>query len=67
MHPHAPGMAERNRLPQFVGCKVARAAAGIKAGKPQINSISAAENSGAKHFTVSRRGQNLQRAAHGIS
>ena len=53
---YAPRMAELHRLAQFVGGKVARGAAGVKAGKPQINSISAAENSSAEHLTVSCRG-----------
>ena len=52
----AARMAEGHSLPQFIGGKVARRAACIKARQPQINSISAAENSGAKHFTVTCRG-----------
>ena len=52
----AARMAEGHSLPQFIGGKVARRAACIKARQPQINSISAAENSGAKHLTVARRG-----------
>ena len=54
--PHAPGMAERDCLPQFFRGEIARRAAGVEAGKPQINSISAAEHSGAKHFAVARGG-----------
>ena len=56
MHLDAAGMAERHGLPQLVGGKVARRAARVKARQPQINSISAAENSGAKHLAVARRG-----------
>ena len=56
MHPYTPGMAEGDGLPQFLRRKVARRAAGIESGKPQINSISAAEHSGAKHFAVARGG-----------
>ena len=50
------GMAEGHGLAQLLRSKVARGAAGVKAGKPQINSISAAENSSAEHLTVSCRG-----------
>ena len=60
------GMAEGNGLLQLLRGEIARRAAGIKAGQPQINSISAAEHSGAKHLTVSRRGQDLG-AAHSSS
>ena len=67
MHPYPTGMAEGHSLLQFFGGEIARGAPGIESGKPQINSISAAEHSGAKHFAVARGGQNLQRAAHGIS
>ena len=59
VHPHPAGMAEGHGLAQLLRGKVARGAAGVEAGQPQINSISAAENSGAKHFAVTRRGQNL--------
>ena len=67
MHPHAARMAKGHGLAQFVRGKVARRAAGVKAAQPQINSISAAEHSGAKHFAVARGGQDLQRAAHSVS
>ena len=60
------GVAEGNGLLQLLRGEIACRAAGVKAGQPQINSISAAEYSGAKHLTVSRRGQNLG-AAHSSS
>ena len=66
MDPDAAGVAESHGLPQLLRGEIARRAAGVKAGQPQINSISAAEHSGAKHLTVSRRGQNLG-AAHSSS
>ena len=53
---YAAGVAETDSLFQLVRGKVARGAAGVESRKAQINSISAAENSGAKHFTVTCRG-----------
>ncbi len=47
VHPHAPPVAEAHGFPQPLRRKIARREPRVEAGQPQINSISAAEHSGA--------------------
>ena len=57
-----PGMAEGHRPRQCFGVEIAGRPPGVETRKPQIRRVSAAVNSGAKHFGIACRGKDFQSA-----
>ena len=60
MDPHPTGMTKAHGVTKLLRREIAGAAPCVVSRQAQINSISAAEHSGAKHLCVSGRGQDLR-------